>query len=301
MGGFGRISRRRFRLCDATRALTRNAGWPTIGPGHPGAGAAVEHLFHGGARGWLYTILTNSTATSPRQAAGRAGDRDNDAPDMAGPEAGARATSAGARLAGRGSAHPAAPGRAQASLREVAEVQRRADRDRDVASARAAWIRPSRRRASCAAVSSKSGNGTMSDRSPVTRTSSTPTWTASCRRPPRRRRAVSSHPTILRASQPGGASRAIRAHYGAIAFEPLRASTSTSRCSSRSWRAIAAVVIMAFAGGVVGRMQRLKASAEPRAASTFSRLQLSCPQAYVVECAIRSITAPSACTGPLPS
>jgi hypothetical protein len=81
----------------------------------------------------------------------------------------------------------------------------------------------------------------------------------------------------------------------------LRASTSTSRCSSRSWRAIAAVVIMAFAGGVVGRMQRLKASAEPRAASTFSRLQLSCPQAYVVECAIRSITAPSACTGPLPS
>jgi RNA polymerase sigma-70 factor (ECF subfamily) len=53
-----------------------------------------EHLFHGGEiRSWLYTILTNLNRNRLRSLSRRpphASIDDNDAPDMAGPEAGGR-------------------------------------------------------------------------------------------------------------------------------------------------------------------------------------------------------------------
>jgi RNA polymerase sigma-70 factor (ECF subfamily) len=53
-----------------------------------------EHLFHGGdMRSWLYTILTNLNRNRLRSLARRptlTALDDNDAPDMAGPEAGGR-------------------------------------------------------------------------------------------------------------------------------------------------------------------------------------------------------------------
>jgi RNA polymerase sigma-70 factor (ECF subfamily) len=53
-----------------------------------------EHLFHGGdVRSWLYTILTNLNRNRLRSLARRPAlmpIADNDAPDMAGPEAGGR-------------------------------------------------------------------------------------------------------------------------------------------------------------------------------------------------------------------
>src|SRR5437899_12499952 len=53
-----------------------------------------EHLFHGGElRSWLYTILTNLNRNRLRTLARRPTVQtieDNDAPDMAGPEAGGR-------------------------------------------------------------------------------------------------------------------------------------------------------------------------------------------------------------------
>ena len=53
-----------------------------------------EHLFHGGdMRSWLYTILTNLNRNRLRSLARRPmllPIEDNDAPDMAGPEAGGR-------------------------------------------------------------------------------------------------------------------------------------------------------------------------------------------------------------------
>src|SRR4249919_2608962 len=53
-----------------------------------------EHLFHGGdVRSWLYTILTNLNRNRLRALARRPAMspiEDNDAPDMAGPEAGGR-------------------------------------------------------------------------------------------------------------------------------------------------------------------------------------------------------------------
>jgi RNA polymerase sigma-70 factor (ECF subfamily) len=53
-----------------------------------------EHLFHGGnVRSWLYTILTNLNRNRLRSLARRpiiTALEDNDAPDMAGPEAGGR-------------------------------------------------------------------------------------------------------------------------------------------------------------------------------------------------------------------
>jgi RNA polymerase sigma-70 factor (ECF subfamily) len=53
-----------------------------------------EHLFHGGeVRSWLYTILTNLNRNRLRSLARRpalAPLEDNDAPDLAGPEAGGR-------------------------------------------------------------------------------------------------------------------------------------------------------------------------------------------------------------------
>jgi RNA polymerase sigma-70 factor, ECF subfamily len=53
-----------------------------------------EHLFHGGEiRSWLYTILTNLNRNRLRSMARRpvlSSIEDNDAPDMAGPEAGGR-------------------------------------------------------------------------------------------------------------------------------------------------------------------------------------------------------------------
>ena len=53
-----------------------------------------EHLFHGGdVRSWLYTILTNLNRNRLRSLARRPTllpIEDNDAPDMAGPEAGGR-------------------------------------------------------------------------------------------------------------------------------------------------------------------------------------------------------------------
>jgi RNA polymerase sigma-70 factor (ECF subfamily) len=54
----------------------------------------AEHLFHGGdIRSWLYTILTNLNRNRLRSLARRptlTPIEDNDAPDMAGPEAGGR-------------------------------------------------------------------------------------------------------------------------------------------------------------------------------------------------------------------
>ncbi|HEY2755648.1 MAG TPA: sigma-70 family RNA polymerase sigma factor [Pseudolabrys sp.] len=53
-----------------------------------------EHLFHGGdVRSWLYTILTNLNRNRLRSLARRpalSSLEDNDAPDLAGPEAGGR-------------------------------------------------------------------------------------------------------------------------------------------------------------------------------------------------------------------
>ncbi len=53
-----------------------------------------EHLFHGGdVRSWLYTILTNLNRNRLRSLSRRpvlSQIEDNDAPDMAGPEAGGR-------------------------------------------------------------------------------------------------------------------------------------------------------------------------------------------------------------------
>jgi len=53
-----------------------------------------EHLFHGGdARAWLYTILTNLNRNRLRSLARRPAVQaieENDAPDLAGPEAGGR-------------------------------------------------------------------------------------------------------------------------------------------------------------------------------------------------------------------
>src|SRR3954453_12973639 len=55
-----------------------------------------QHLFHGGdVRSWLYTILTNLNRNRLRSLARRPSLSpidDNDAPDMAGPEAGGRDT-----------------------------------------------------------------------------------------------------------------------------------------------------------------------------------------------------------------
>jgi len=54
----------------------------------------AEHLFHGGdIRSWLYTILTNLNRNRLRSLARRPAQQaigENDAADMAGPEAGAR-------------------------------------------------------------------------------------------------------------------------------------------------------------------------------------------------------------------
>jgi RNA polymerase sigma-70 factor (ECF subfamily) len=54
----------------------------------------AEHLFHGGdVRSWLYTILTNLNRNRLRSLARRpplSPIEDNDAPDLAGPEAGGR-------------------------------------------------------------------------------------------------------------------------------------------------------------------------------------------------------------------
>ena len=54
----------------------------------------LEHLFHGGeVRSWLYTILTNLNRNRLRSLARRptlSPLEDNDAPDLAGPEAGGR-------------------------------------------------------------------------------------------------------------------------------------------------------------------------------------------------------------------
>jgi RNA polymerase sigma-70 factor, ECF subfamily len=54
----------------------------------------AEHLFHGGdLRSWLYTILTNLNRNRLRSLARRPAEQaigENDAADMAGPEAGAR-------------------------------------------------------------------------------------------------------------------------------------------------------------------------------------------------------------------
>jgi RNA polymerase sigma-70 factor (ECF subfamily) len=53
-----------------------------------------EHLFHGGdVRSWMYTILTNLNRNRLRSLARRpamSSIEDNDAPDLAGPEAGGR-------------------------------------------------------------------------------------------------------------------------------------------------------------------------------------------------------------------
>ena len=78
------------------RALTRDADiaddlvQDTLVP----AALPSEHLFHGGeVRSWLYTILTNLNRNRLRSLARRPAMspiEDNDAPDFAGPEAGAR-------------------------------------------------------------------------------------------------------------------------------------------------------------------------------------------------------------------
>ena len=67
-----------------------------------------EHLFHGGdVRSWLYTILTNLNRNRLRSLARRptlTPIEDNDAADMAGPEAGGATSSARSRSWSRSSA-----------------------------------------------------------------------------------------------------------------------------------------------------------------------------------------------------
>ena len=79
----------------------------------------------------------------------------------------------------------------------------------------------------------------------------------------------------------------IRAHYGAIASEPVAARFDIDKLtrSGRSWRAIAAVaVIMAFlAGGVVGWMAHGASAAAPSRFETFTTQALDAHRVYVVE------------------
>jgi RNA polymerase sigma-70 factor, ECF subfamily len=76
------------------RALTRNAELADDLVQDSVRALRSEHLFHGGdLRSWLYTILTNLNRNRLRSLARRPAVQaieDNDAPDMAGPEAGAR-------------------------------------------------------------------------------------------------------------------------------------------------------------------------------------------------------------------
>ena len=117
-----------------------------------------EHLFHGGeVRSWLYTILTNLNRNRLRSLARRptlSPLEDNDAPDLAGPEAGGRDIErALATLVEDQRNALAAGGAGRPHLPRSRGGARRADRHRDVASgARArADQKLSRRRAPGAA------------------------------------------------------------------------------------------------------------------------------------------------------
>ena len=117
-----------------------------------------EHLFHGGdLRSWLYTILTNLNRNRLRSLARRPAHspiEDNDAPDLAGPEAGGRDIErALASLVEDQRSALLLGGARRADLSRGRRDPGRADRHRDVA----ACARPhadqvlSRRRASGAA------------------------------------------------------------------------------------------------------------------------------------------------------
>ena len=117
-----------------------------------------EHLFHGGeVRSWLYTILTNLNRNRLRSLSRRpmlTPLEDNDAPDLAGPEAGSRDIERALATLVEDQRNALLLVVLEGlSYREVAEVQGRADRHRHVASG--ACARPdqkfSRRRAPGAA------------------------------------------------------------------------------------------------------------------------------------------------------
>ncbi len=117
-----------------------------------------EHLFHGGeVRSWLYTILTNLNRNRLRSLSRRpllSSIEDNDAPDLAGPEAGGRDIErALATLVDEQRERVAAGGPRRPQLPRSRRGARRSDRHRDVAAgarARADQIL-SRRRAPGAA------------------------------------------------------------------------------------------------------------------------------------------------------
>ena len=98
-----------------------------------------EHLFHGGeVRSWLYTILTNLNRNRLRSLARRPAMsplEDNDAPDLAGPEAGGRDIErALATLVEDQRNALAAGGAGRPELPRGRRGAGRADRNRDVAS-----------------------------------------------------------------------------------------------------------------------------------------------------------------------
>ncbi len=93
---FAQTLKRPFRPCGATRArVTRDADIADdLVQDTLVRALRSEHLFHGGeVRSWLYTILTNLNRNRLRSLSRRppmSSIEDNDAPDLAGPEAGGR-------------------------------------------------------------------------------------------------------------------------------------------------------------------------------------------------------------------
>jgi len=80
---------------------------------------------------------------------------------------------------------------------------------------------------------------------------------------------------------------AIRAHYDAIALEPVSARFDLDKITraSRSWRAVAAAAVIAafLAGGVVGWMAHGASAAAPSRFDIFTTQALDAHKVYVVE------------------
>src|SRR5215831_19108827 len=98
---------------------------------------------------------------------------------------------------------------------------------------------------------------------------------------------LASHPEdAAHVAQWRAQADAIRAHYGMLASEPVPARFDLDKLArgARSWRAIAAAVIMAFlAGGVVGWMAHGASAAAPSRFDTFTAQALDAHRVYVVE------------------
>ena len=99
---------------------------------------------------------------------------------------------------------------------------------------------------------------------------------------------LASHPEdAARVAQWRAQADAIRARYGMLASEPVPARFDLDKLTrgARSWRAVAAVAVIAafLAGGVVGWMAHGASAAAPSCFDTFTAQALDAYRVYVVE------------------